>query len=342
VKIAFLEPLHPVAASMVPRFLTGHNVISPSAAGGLPPNIEQTEAVVWSNWPVDRTLIERLPRLRFMQRLGRFRFSGDATAALERGVPVSVLAHGTSGRVAEHAFALMLSLSRDLLTAHRAVIDGVNPANLGPEAGEGAHQPLNWAGLAGPRSLQFRTVGILGFGEIGACLAQMLSPLHCRVLYFKRRPLRPDQERFYGVVHAGLDEILATSDAVCNLIPANEETRGILGTREFGLMKPSAHFVNVGRGMTTDERALAAALAEGRVAAAGLDVFSIEPLPRDDPFLSLSNVILTPHIAGGTPLQARPGSAGWSDTFERLQENLRRVEAGEAILSPLDPREPPA
>jgi phosphoglycerate dehydrogenase-like enzyme len=342
VKIAFLEPLHPVAASMVARFLAAHEVISPPAAGELPPLIDDAEAVIWSSWPVDRALIGRLPRLRFMQRLGVFRFAGDPSAAVARGIPVSVLPHGTSGRVAEHAFALMLALSRDLLTAHRAVLDGVNPAGLGPEAGEGAHQPLNWAGLPGPRSLRFRTVGILGFGEIGACLARLLAPFQCRVLYFKRRPLTSEQEHFYGVVHGELDEILMTSDSVCNLIPANEQTRGMLGAREFGLMKHDAHFVSCGRGMTTDERALAAALAEGRIGGAGLDVFSIEPIPRDDPFLGLSNVILTPHIAGGTPLGAPGGSAGWSDTFERLAENLRRVQDGEPILSPIDPREPPA
>ena len=341
-KVAFLEPLPPVAAKMLPDYLGAHDISVAPAADQLPPDLGSAEAIVWSRWPIDAALIKRLPRLRFVQRLGVFRFSGDPSAAAARGVPVSVLPHGTSGRVAEHAFALMLALSRDLLTAHRTVIDGVNPANLGPEAGEGAHQPLNWAGLSGPRSLQFRTVGILGFGEIGACLAWMLAPLHCRILYFKRQGLSPAQERFYGVARGELDEILAGADTVCNLIPANEQTRGMLGAREFGLMKPSAHFVSCGRGMTTDERALAAALAEGRLGGAGLDVFSIEPLPRDDPFLGLSNVILTPHIAGGTPLQAPGGTAGWMDTFEQIAVNLRRVDAGEPILCPWDPAEPRA
>jgi phosphoglycerate dehydrogenase-like enzyme len=340
VKIAFLEPLPPVAVQMAPRFLAGHEISVAPAADQLPAHLEDAEAVVWSSWPVDRALIERLPRLRFMQRLGVFRFAGDPSAAVGRGIPVSVLPHGTSGRVAEHAFALMLALSRDLLTAHRAVIDGANPAGLGPEDGEGAHQPLNWAGLPGPRSLHFRTVGIIEFGEIGACLAKLLAPFNCRLLYFKRRPLTAEQEHFYGVVRGELDEILMTSDTVCNLIPASERTRGMLGAREFGLMKHDAHFVSCGRGMTTDERALAAALAEERIGGAGLDVFSIEPLPRDDPFLQLSNVILTPHIAGGTPLQAPGGTAGWADTFERLRENLLRVDKGELVLSPRDPREP--
>jgi phosphoglycerate dehydrogenase-like enzyme len=339
-RVAFLEPLRGVASEMLPRYLAEHEALVAPTDGELPAGWQEAEAVVWSSWPVDRTLIDSMPKLRFMQRWGVYRARGDATAALERGIPVSVLPHGTSGRVAEHAFALMLGLSRALLIAHRSVIDGVNPAKLGPEAGEGAHQPLNWAGLPEPRSLQFKTVGIAGFGEIGACLAQMLAPLHCRVLYYKRTPLTPAQERFFGVRHAELDDLLATSDTVCNLIPASEATRGMLGEREFGLMKSSAHFVSCGRGMTTDERALARALAEGRIAGAGLDVFSIEPLPRDDPFLNLSNVLLTPHIAGGTPLGHPGGTGGFGDSFERLQENLRRVELREPILSPISAQDP--
>lgn len=339
-RILFLEPLAGVAGEMAAKFLGDHELLVSPAPDELPARWQEAEGVVWSRWPVDRAFIERLLRLRFMQRLGRLRARGDATAALERGIPVSVLPHGTSGRVAEHAFALTLALARGLLIAHRSVVDGLNPANLGPEAGEGAHQPLNWAGLSEPRSLQFQTVGIAGFGEVGACLALMLAPLRCRVLYFKRTPLRPEQERFFGVEHRGLDELLAASDTVCNTLPAVEATRGMLGAREFGLMKRSAHFVNVGRGVTTDERALYEALAEGRIAAAGIDVFSIEPLPADQPIRHLPNVILTPHIAGGTPLGAPGGTAGWTDTFERLRENLRRVASGEPVLSPMSPLEP--
>ena len=339
-RILWLEPLAGVAAEMAPKYLSEHELLVAPAPDELPAGWQEAEAVVWSRWPIDRAFIEDLPRLRFMQRLGRLRAHGDATAALERGIPVSVLPHGTSGRVAEHAFALMLGLSRALLIAHRSVVDGLNPAKLGPEAGEGAHQPLNWAGLAEPRSLQFKTVGITGFGEVGACLALMLAPLHCRVLYFKRTPLRPQQERFFGVERSGLDDLLAASDTVCNTLPAVEATRGMLGAREFGLMKPSAHFVNVGRGVSTDEQALYHALAEGRMAGAGIDVFSIEPLPAGEPIRHLPNVILTPHIAGGTPLQAPGGTAGWTDTFERLCENLRRIEAGKPVLSPMSPQEP--
>ena len=283
-----------------------HEVLVAPEAGELPAGWQDAEAVVWSRWPVDRAFIDSLPKLRFMQRLGKIRARGDVTAARERGIPVSVLPHGTSVRVAEHAFALMLGLFRGLLAAHRSVIDGSNPANLPPERGESARQALNWAGVPGLQSLQFKTIGIAGFGEIGACLAVMLAPMQCRVLYYKRTPLRADQEAFFGVNYAPLDHLLQESDVVCDLIPGWEENRETLGEREFGLMKRSAYFVNVGRGITTDEPALARALAEGRIAGAGLDVFTIEPLQPGHPFLGLSNTLLTPHIAGGTPLLAVP------------------------------------
>jgi phosphoglycerate dehydrogenase-like enzyme len=340
-RIAFLEPLERSAKEMPSQYMPGHEVLVPPEAGMLPEGLEQAEAVVWSRWPVDRDFIDRLPRLRLMQRLGRFRARGNVSAAVERGIPVSVLPHGTSARVAEHAFALTLGVCRRLLDSHRAVVEGQNPAGLEQERGEGPRQALNWAGVPGLQSLQFKTVGIAGFGEIGANLALMLAPLECQIRYYKRTPLTDAQEQFFGVRYTALEELLETSDVVVDLIPGREENRATLGAAEFARMKPSAIFVNVGRGITTDELALAKALEEGRIAGAGLDVFTLEPLAADHPFLRLPNILLTPHIAGGTPLLATPGTAGWSDTFERLAENIRRVESGDPVLCPIDPKEPP-
>lgn len=342
-RVAFLDPLEGVAKEVEPQFLGRHDVIVAPAAGELPEGWQSAEAVVWTQWSVDRAFIESLPNLRFMQRIGRFRARGDATAALERGIPVSVLPHGTSARVAEHTLALIHGLFRGLLASHDAVLKGTNPAGLAPQLQPGPATTLNWARLPGLQSLYFKTVGIVGFGEIGACLALLLKPFNCRVLYHKRGRLEPEYERFFGVTYASLDELLSTSDAVSNLLPVTDTTRGMLGKREFGLMKPSAYFVNTGRSATTDEGALAKALAERRIAGAGLDVFLLEPLPPEHPLTRLPNVLLTPHTAGGggTPERVLGGLGGWIDTFERLAENLRRVESGEPVLSPMalsDPR----
>src|SRR5690606_12342967 len=114
---------------------------------------------------------------------GRFRANGDVTAAIGRGIPVSVFPHGTSGRVAEHAFALIMGLMRGLLRSDKAVRSGENPADMTPQERLGGTPTVNWARVPGLETLYFKTIGIVGFGEIGAVLALLLQPFGCRVLY---------------------------------------------------------------------------------------------------------------------------------------------------------------
>jgi phosphoglycerate dehydrogenase-like enzyme len=334
-KIAFLEPLSPPADTMPPQIIPEHEVLVAPSAESLPDGWQDVEAVVWSRWPVDAAMIAQMPRLRFMQRLGVFRANGDVTAALERGIPVSVLAHGTAARVAEHNLALILGLMRGLLASHAAVVRGDNPANMEPMERIGGTPTVNWARVPGLQTLHLKTIGIAGFGEIGANLALMLKPFNCRVLYNKRTPLSAAQEAFYGVQYASLDEVLEDGDVVVDLLPTTDATRGALGARQFALMKETAFFVNTGRGVTIDEDVLLTHLRAGLIAGAGLDVFALEPLPPGHPFTTLPNVLLTPHTAGGTPQGEINGMAGWTDTFERIGENIRRLERGQAVINPL-------
>ena len=330
-RLAFLDPLEGRLRDFPSRYFPApeFDVLLSEGAGLPPAGLESAEAVVWWSTSVDRFLIERLPRLRFMQRVGLFRAHGDATAALERGIPVAVTPHGVSDRVAQHAFALTLSLVRQTPASFEAVKEGANPDGLPEEETGAPATALNWARVANIGSLNDKMVGILGFGEIGACLARMVAPFCGRVLAYKRTPLTPEQERFYGVENSSLDDVLRSADVVVSAVPYSPTARGMLGQREFGLMKQSSYFVNVGRGNTIDERALIQALQEGRVAGAGLDVFAVEPLPANSPLRELRNVVLTPHSAGGI--------GGQVDTFERLRENLRRVEAGLPVILPMKP-----
>src|SRR5205085_11594638 len=152
--------------------------------------------------------------------------------------------------------------------------------------------------------------GIVGFGEAGSVLADLVRPFDMEVLYYKRRRLTPGQEYYFGVEYAQLDDLLARSDYVASFVPYTEENRGaVLRQREFGLMERGAFFVNTGRANVTDETALIRALGDGRLAGAALDVFSLEPLPEDTPFRDLPNVVLSPLVAGG--------AGGWEDGFER-------------------------
>ena len=331
-RVAFLDPLEARLAEFPGRYLAEHQVLLPPEAGRLSDGIDEAEAVVWWNYPVDARLIDRLAGLRFLQRIGIFRTRGDTTAALSKGIPVSAIPHGVSDRVAQHAMALTLALAKQLLPSHNAVLAGLNPDNM-PEQETGAPAiATNWTRTPNIETLSEKTIGILGFGEIGACFARYVAPYNCRVLYYKRTPLSPELERYFGVEYAPMDDILSTSDVVQSFLPYSEETRKLLGARELGLMKPSALFVNVGRGNTVDETALVDALANRRILGAGLDVFSVEPLPMDNPLRKLDNVVLTPHSAGGLN--------GWVHAFERIGENLRRVEAGRPVLLPLTESDP--
>jgi len=331
-KVAFLDPLEARAAEFPKKYLAGHDVIVAPERGKLPDGVEDAEAIVWWSYPVDRGLIERLPKLKLAQRIGVIRTAGDATAALSGGVAVSALPHGVSDRVAQHALALTLSLVRKLRQGHEGMIAGLNPENMPEEETAAPAVHMNWTGTPDVDTLNDKTVGIIAFGEIGARYATMLRPFDVRVLYNKRNRLSPELEDHFGVEYASLEDVLSQSDIVTAIIPYSEDSRKMLGMAEFKRMKPGVIFINVGRGNTVDEQALIAALQDGTIAYAGLDVFAIEPLPSSNPLLTLPNVVLTPHNAGGV--------LGQVNMFERIAENLRRVEAGKRVIMPMSVGDP--
>jgi phosphoglycerate dehydrogenase-like enzyme len=170
-----------------------------------------------------------------------------------------------------------------------------------------------------------QTVGILGFGEIGAELARRLMPFAPRgVLYNKRRPLPAHVEAELGITYATRQEIIAASDFLCVLLPYTAETDLSIHEATFAAMKPGAIVVHCGSGSVIDEAALAAALQSGHLAGAALDTYEWEPLQGDNPLVALArdpqmNVLLTPHTAASTLPGGRTGD--W--------ENIRRVLAGE-------------
>ena len=322
-RVAFLDPLEARLVDFPAEYLPSPDfeVLTTDVAGELPSGWESADAAIWWDTPLSRDHIEAMPNLQFLQRVGWFRSTGDATAALERNIPVAVTPFGVSDRVAQHGFTLTLMLLRRMHVAIDAINRRLNPDELQElEADTGGQNTINWARIPDIRSLNDKTVGIIGFGEIGASYARLLTPFHTRTLAYRRRPLTAAQEAHYGVTWAPLDDLLRESDIVVSFVPGIPEARGMMGAREFALMKPTAYFVNCGRARITDEAALVDALREQRIAGAGLDVFHVEPLPRDNPLRTLDNVIITPHSAGGTP--------GWTDTFARIRANLDRVREG--------------
>ena len=178
--------------------------------------------------------------------------------------------------------SLALALSNKLITYRDHVHSGFYSRSGSPNI----LTPV-WHELAG------KTWGIVGCGNIGRKVADVAKALGCKVLVYRRKP-DPDYE------NADLDALLQQSDVVSVHLPLNDETRGILSREKIALMKKDAIFVNVARGAVADEAALADAVAAGKLAGLGVDVFSAEPMPEDHPYsriLDKDNVIFTPHCA---------------------------------------------
>lgn len=175
--------------------------------------------------------------------------------------------------------------------------------------------------------LHGRTLGLVGYGDIGRAVAERARALGMEVLALRRRPGETPGERVLGP--AGLAELLAGSDGVVVTTPLTPATRGLLGAAELARMKRTAVLVNVGRGAVADEAALLACLRGRRIRGAALDVFETEPLPAGHPFYALDNVLLSPHCAD----RAGP----WREEATRIfLRNLERFARGEPLLNVVD------
>lgn len=206
----------------------------------------------------------------------------DIDEASRRGVCV-VNTPGTNVRaVAEQTLALTLALAKAVPGADAAVRRG--------DFGFKYRAPL--------RELHGATFGVVGFGNIGRATAELARAFGMRVVGFSRS--QPDSAFLESGVERmdSLDALLAVADVVSLHLPGTPSTRGVIGARELGLMKPGAFLVNTSRGALIDEEALAQALAARRIGGAGLDVFVREPLDPASPLAGLDNVVLSPHVAG--------------------------------------------
>ncbi len=221
--------------------------------------------------------------------------------------------HGPA--IADHAFAMLLALTRDL------------PVHLAGRA-EGAWRRAG-SGLLHPIALQGRTLLVVGLGGIGSEVARRAHGCRMRVLATRRSdaPAPPYVER---VGHPeDLLDLLAESDVVVLCVPLTPETERLFDARAFAAMKPGSFLVNVARGKLVDTEALVEALRSGRLAGACLDVTDPEPLPSDHALWSLPNVVITPHVAGEAELTEERA-------FALFRENLRRFDAGEPLLNVVD------
>jgi D-3-phosphoglycerate dehydrogenase len=227
------------------------------------------------------------PNLKLVSVWGTGTDNVDLNAAGMRGVTVSNTPGVNAFAVAEHALTLMLAVGRKITTLDREMRGNKWPREM-------LTQMLG------------KTLGVFGMGSIGARLATLGRAIGMDVLGWSAQG---DQARIRaaGARPADKDDILRTADVVSLHVRLAPETRGFIGRKDLALMKPTAILVNTGRGALVERDALIAALREGRLLGAGLDVFHQEPLAADDPILGLPNVICSPHNAGQTPEVVRDG-----------------------------------
>jgi D-3-phosphoglycerate dehydrogenase len=234
----------------------------------------------------------------------------DIDRCAAAGVPVANCAGANTVSVAEWCVSATFALLRKTVDADAAVRRGEWPQTS-----------------VGGRELAGSTVGIVGMGGIGKAVARMFQAFDCRVQYWSR-----NKHDDAPATYRELDELMASSDVIVVVLALWPETRGILDARRLGLVKSGALLVNGGRGALVDEPALIDALRTGRLAAAALDVFAVEPLPADSPLRELP-VVLSPHMAGSTG-QAAMRIVG------QTAANLRRAFDGEPIVDVVNGVEP--
>lgn len=238
---------------------------------------------------IDRALLEVLPRLRFISSMSVGVDHIDLSAATERGIPVGHTPGVLVETTADTTFALLMAASRRVVEADRFIRQGHwTPDN--------AWSPDFFVG----KDIAGATLGIVGLGAIGRAVARRADGFGMQVLGWNRTP-----RDVPGVELVTLETLLTRSDFVVITVALSDDTRNLVNAERIALMKNDAVLVNTARGGIVDEHALAAALSAGRLLAAGIDVFDREPVPEDNPLLSLPNVVLTPHIGSATAATRR-------------------------------------
>jgi D-3-phosphoglycerate dehydrogenase / 2-oxoglutarate reductase len=268
-------------------------------------------AVIAGSEPYARGLFAATPELKAILRWGTGSDAIDIPAATDAGVAVITTPAVNAEAVADMALALMLACIRRLAELDAFVRSG------------------EWRGLGPTRDLASSTVGIVGLGAIGRAVARRLRGFDCRVLAVEPNPDVEFCAR-YEVELTDLDAMLPQVDVLTLHAPLIEATRHLIGAQQLEALPPHAVLVNAARGDLIDQPALVAALHNGQIAAAGLDVFEREPPAPDDPILSAPNTILSGHISSYTEL-------GLDRTGEMVVENLRAALAGRLPASCLNP-----
>ncbi|PPA05160.1 bifunctional glyoxylate/hydroxypyruvate reductase B [Pseudomonas sp. MWU12-2312b] len=248
--------------------------------------LPRAQGLLGASLKLDAELLDLAPNLEAIASVSVGVDNYDIDYLTERRILLSNTPDVLTETTADTGFALILATARRVVELANMVRDGQWTRNIGP-----AHFGSDVHG---------KTLGIIGMGRIGEALAQRGHfGFGMPVIYHSHSP-KPAVEQRFNARYRSLDELLQQADFVCLTLPLTAETEGLIGARQFALMRPETIFINISRGKVVDEAALIQALSERQIRAAGLDVFEREPLSHDSPLLQLDNVVATPHMGSAT------------------------------------------
>lgn len=276
----------------------------------------ECDAVIAAHEPIGPPLLDSLPKLKIVQRMGVGYNTVDLAACAKKGIPVCNLGDVNKDALGEHGMALLLALTRRLVENHERL------------------RAADWAGaravLDGTYELKGRTLGVLGFGKAGYELARRAKAFGMRIVYHNRSDVDARLVESVEAEPRTRDGLLREADVVAIAVSLNPSTEGLIDAKALALMKPTAYLINLARGGIVDERALADALNAGRLAGAGTDVYSAEPVAAANPLLAAKHVVLTAHSAGTTK-ECTDREVAWS--IENVRRYLEHHEKPKWIVN---------
>ncbi|PJK16650.1 D-glycerate dehydrogenase [Chryseomicrobium excrementi] len=268
------------------RYKEWHSAEQPMTKEQLLEAVKDAEGIISVlSDPLDAEVLAAAPNLKVISQLAVGFNNIDVEEATKRGIRVTNTPDVLTNATADLTFALLLAAARKLSAASQ-------------EVREGNWQSWSLLQLAG-KELSGATIGILGFGRIGQAVARRAKGFDMDVIYWNRSK-KPEAEQTIGATYHELEDVLKQADFLVIMLPFAPELKYLIGKEELALMKSDAILVNTARGGLVDEQALYEALKNGRLGAAGLDVFEQEPVPTDHPLLTLPNVEVAPHIGSST------------------------------------------